>query len=530
MAPGAARCAPALPALLALLGALLPGLGEAQVSVHPREAIIPRGGSVEVNCSAPCSNVGLETNLNKTEVASGHNWKTFRLSNVQEDSSPICFANCHNQTSDSMNLTVYGTPSLVELAPLPRWQPVGENLTLSCQVVGGAPRASLTVVLLRGEEELSRQPAVGKATQVNATVLARREDHGANFSCRTELDLRPQGLGLFQNSSAPRQLRTFVLPETNPRLSDLRVAEVEREQLVECTMDGLFPASEAEVHLGLGDRRLQPTVTYKGDSFSATALVKAHAEEQGPQKLVCEVMLGDQTRTTREKVTFYSFPAPNLTLSQPEVSEGTVVTVECEAHAGAVVTLSGAAAGKPASRARVLLNASSEDDERVFSCSADLEVAGQVLRKTRTRQLRVLYGPKLDKKDCLGNWTWQEGSTQTLRCKASGNPTPELNCPRKWDGAQLPIGDLKPVKREIAGTYKCQAKSSQGEVTRDVVVIVIYHENKLAIIILVTVAGVLGTLGTAAYLYNRQRKIQKYRLQKAAEAAALKLNTPATPP
>ncbi|KAF5911555.1 hypothetical protein HPG69_008152 [Diceros bicornis minor] len=316
-------------------------------------------------------------------------------------------------------------------------------------------------------------------------------------------------------------------------------------------MDGLFPASEAEVHLGLGDRRLQPTVTYKGDSFSATALVKAHAEEQGPHKLVCEVTLGDQTRTTWEKVTVYrvglrgrgrrrgrgslyapppGFPAPSLTLSQPEVSEGTVVTVECEAHAGAVVTLSGAAAGKPASRARVLLNASSEDDKRVFSCSAALEVAGQVLSKTRTRQLRVLYGPKLDKKDCLGNWTWQEGSTQTLRCKASGNPTPELNCSRKWDGAQLPIGDLKPVTREIAGTYKCQAKSSQGEVTRDVVVIVIYHENKLAIIILVTVAGVLGTLGTAAYLYNRQRKIQKYRLQKAAEAAALKLNTPATPP
>lgn len=97
----------------------------------------------------------------------------------------------------------------MELLPLPRWQPVGENLTLRCQVAGGAPRRNLTVVLLRGEEELSRQPAVGEPAEVTVTVLAGREDHLANFSCRTELDLRPGGLGLFQNSSAPRQLQTF---------------------------------------------------------------------------------------------------------------------------------------------------------------------------------------------------------------------------------------------------------------------------------------------------------------------------------
>lgn len=86
------------------------------------------------------------------------------------------------------------------------WNPVGKNLTLRCRVAGGAPRANLSVVLLRGEEVLSQQLAVGEVT---TTVLASRHDHGANFSCRWELDLRPRGLGLFQNSSVPRQLRTF---------------------------------------------------------------------------------------------------------------------------------------------------------------------------------------------------------------------------------------------------------------------------------------------------------------------------------
>lgn len=97
----------------------------------------------------------------------------------------------------------------MELAPLPPWQPVGQNLTLRCQVEGGSPRTSLTVVLLRWEEELNRQPAVGEPAEVNTTVLTSREDHGAHFSCRTELDMKPQGLELFRNTSAPRQLRTF---------------------------------------------------------------------------------------------------------------------------------------------------------------------------------------------------------------------------------------------------------------------------------------------------------------------------------
>ena len=105
----------------------------------------------------------------------------------------------------------------MELEPLPSWQPVGQNLTLRCQVAGGAPRDNLTVVLLRGEEELSRQPAVGEPALVNHTVEARREDHGANFSCRAELDLRSRGLGLFQNSSAPRQLRTYGEAWGSPR-------------------------------------------------------------------------------------------------------------------------------------------------------------------------------------------------------------------------------------------------------------------------------------------------------------------------
>lgn len=178
------------------------------------------------------------------------------------------------------------------------------------------------------------------------------------------------------------------------------------------------------------------------------------------------------------------FPPPSLNLSQLEVSELTVVSVECKAHAGAVVMLSGAPAGPPAPSAQFQLNVTAEDNGHSFLCSAVLEVAGEVLYKNETLKLSVLYGPQLNEKDCPGNWTWQEGSQQTLRCQASGNPTPKLDCRQNGTGSLLPIGDLHPVKREIAGTYVCRAKSSRGEVIRQVIVNVICE-----------CAGVLGWAG-----------------------------------
>lgn len=225
------------------------------------------------------------------------------------------------------------------------------------------------------------------------------------------------------------------------------------------------------------------------------------------------------------------FSAPVLTLSQLEVSEGNQVTVKCEAHGGAqVVLLSGAPPGPPTPQVQFTLNASSEDHKRLFFCSASLEVAGKFLSKNQTLELYVLYGPRLDEKDCLGNWTWQEGSQQNLKCQAWGNPSPKLTCRRKTDGALLPVGMVKSVKREMNGTYECHAFSSHGNVTRDVYLTVLYHpQNKLAIIIVVAVLFTLSLVFVAIYVYNQQRKIRIYKLQKAQEEA-MRLKVQAPPP
>ncbi|KAK7800488.1 hypothetical protein U0070_024268 [Myodes glareolus] len=543
LCPGLAM-APTLPLLLALVTVVIPGPGGAQVSINPIEVFLPRGASLQVNCSSSCSenlNLGLETQWPKREVESELRWKLFELSDIEEDSKPLCFETCGTiQSSASATIILYSVPKHVELDPLPTWQQVGKNLTLRCLVDGGTPRSQLSVMLLRGEEVLYRQPVdVDRKNpkEITTTVLVSRDDHEANFSCRTELDLRPLGLALFTNVSMTRQLWTFDLPLTIPKLDTPDLLEVGTKQKVLCSLEDLFPASEAQISLELGGHTLISKSRNHGDLVLATALVEVTAELEGTQQLRCVLELANQTLIAERTLNIYSFSAPALTLSQPNVSEGNQVTVSCEASGGAlVVNLTGAPLGTPSPKVEFPspkvefpLTARAKDDKEQLSCSATLKVAGQVLFKTRTLELQVLYGPYLDDSDCRGNWTWEEGSQQTLKCEARGNPPPHtLNCNRKGDGAPLPIGVVKSVSRAMNGTYVCYAESSRGNVTRDVFLRVVYYDPTLIIILVVMLVTVVLISTAVIYFYNRQRKIRIYKLQRAQEEA-MKLKAQAPP-
>ncbi|KAM9244819.1 LOW QUALITY PROTEIN: intercellular adhesion molecule 3 [Dugong dugon] len=512
--------------LLLLVCCLLPPGAQGQASslwVEPQDPVVPTGGSLLVNCSADCPNpnqIALETDLSKKLVDSGLSWSAFQLSNVTSDSEIICSSFCSGlQITRTTGITVYlpgkvsdktgnftndnskhtGLPERVELAPLPPWQPVGDSFTLRCQVWGGAPRANLTVVLLRGQKELSRQPAVGEPAEVTATGPASREDYGANFSCRTELDLRHRGLGLFENSSTSRQLRTFALPMTSPHLTAPRILEVGKEFTVGCSLDGVFPVWEAQVHLALGDQMLNLTVLRHGDMLRATAMATAREEQEGAQ-MVCNVTLGGDSRETRKNVTVYRFEEPMLYLSEDSALEGTMVNVTCKAGTRVQVTLDGAPIMAPGQPAQLQLNATESDDGRNFSCNARLEV-GKILHKNRSVQLSVLYGPKIDRAKCPQRWMWKEKSYQVLECQARGNPAPTMNCSQEVSKLTVPVGIPFLVKLYHNGIYHCQAVSSQGMTTVEVV-IEVQDRNARSVTIAMVVLVVLGlVIITAALLY-----------------------------
>ncbi|OBS79446.1 hypothetical protein A6R68_18197, partial [Neotoma lepida] len=494
---------------LGILGISAVALEPFWADLQPRMALVERGGSLWLNCSTNCPRPergGLETSLRRNGTQRGLRWLARQLVDIREpETQPVCFFRCARRTLQARGLirtfrdsahrssrppshaqpgerysslepkfrSLAERPDRVELVPLPPWQPVGENFTLSCRVPGAGPRASLTLTLLRGAQELTRrsfagEPPRARGAVLTATVLARREDHGVNFSCLAELDLRPHGLGLFANSSALRQLRTFALPPIPPSLVAPRFLEVGSERPVSCTLDGLFPAPEAGVYLWLGDQRLHPDVTFDGDSLVATATAMPSAEQEGTRQLLCSVTLGGESRETQENLTVYSFPAPLLTLSEPEAPEGKVVTISCWAGPQALVTLEGISAVVPGQPAELQLNVTENDDKRGFFCDAALEVDGETLRKNQSAELRVLYSPRLDDSDCPRSWTWPEGPEQTLHCEARGNPEPSVHCARPDGGAVLALGLLGPVTRALAGTYRCTAVNGQGQAVKDV--------------------------------------------------------------
>lgn len=71
---------------------------------------------------------------------------------------------------------------------------------------------------------------------------------------------------------------------------------------VKCTLDGLFPASDAEVYVQLGDKRLETIITYPDYSVLAEAWIEGNEEEEGTHSVKCPVSLGNEIRKTRESV------------------------------------------------------------------------------------------------------------------------------------------------------------------------------------------------------------------------------------
>ncbi|XP_006898902.1 PREDICTED: intercellular adhesion molecule 3 [Elephantulus edwardii] len=528
-------CASWLGLLLLVCCLWLPGAqGQASLlQVEPLNPILPLGKSILVNCTVSCTNpenIALETFLSKEPAGRGPNWSAFWLTNVSADDDAICSAFCNgSQIVKSTSITVYKFPERVVLEPLPPWQRVGENLTLRCRVDEGAPRANLTVVLLRGEEELHRQSAEGEPAEVTVTVTvpARREDHGANFTCRTELDLRSRGLGLFENSSASRQLRTFDLPKTRPLLRAPWILEVGRESKVACSLDGVFPVWEAEMSLKLGNQTLNPVVVRNGDMLNATATATAQ-EEQEDAQVACIVTLGGESLEAQKTVAMYSFVEPILNLSSASAREGTTVTVTCTAETPVQVILEGVPNTGLGQFAQLQLNATENDDGRNFSCKAVLEVRGHTLEKNTKVQLHVLYGPKIDRTHCPPYLKWKEKSLQVLKCQARGNPVPKLQCLQEVSGSVVPVGTPFFVKLTHNGTYRCEAVSSLGNTTLEVVMDIQYR-NAQSVTIAITVLVVLSllTLAVASLcVFGVQKRSGTYRVEQGSTSLPLTTRQP----
>lgn len=96
----------------------------------------------------------------------------------------------------------------------PEWVAMEEAFTVTCHVPSVAPLQNLILTLLQDDQELYRKDFTSlsgpsQSAEVTVNVRAQRESDRSNFSCHAELDLSPQGGGLFHGRSATKELRIF---------------------------------------------------------------------------------------------------------------------------------------------------------------------------------------------------------------------------------------------------------------------------------------------------------------------------------
>ncbi|KAH0628772.1 hypothetical protein JD844_010276, partial [Phrynosoma platyrhinos] len=196
------------------------------VRIWPEKPVVEFGGSVVLNCSSNCQDIGLQTSLKWVLVGTGTTeikWKAFNLTSVDKWAvTLLCNASCATGAAQShhANFTVYRVPEHVVLDPVPKME-VGKEYNLICRVPSVAPIQNLTVTLFKGGKELQVKTfenfADPEAREVVVThaITVQKEDHGEEVTCQAALDLRPEG-PLFKKTSPSESLTLTV---TEPMVS-----------------------------------------------------------------------------------------------------------------------------------------------------------------------------------------------------------------------------------------------------------------------------------------------------------------------
>ncbi|XP_061469732.1 intercellular adhesion molecule 1 [Rhineura floridana] len=500
--------------------------------IWPENPVVPFGGSIVLNCSTNCKDIGLETSLSKVPAGDGPSWKAFNLTNVDQwDPKPLCYATCgeEKQKSQRVAITVYRPPERVELDLLPKME-VGKGYNLTCQVFNVAPIRNLTVTLYKGKEELhvktfkDNSDLKAKNIVVPYNIIAQQHDHREEVICHTALDLSPEGPFL-ENSSLSKSLATVVFP-MDPYLQTSDPVEINTNMTVKCEASGLFPAEEAQFDVSFAGKSLHSDIRMSGDIVSAQAQVSSTSA--GEHKLICAVTLGPVARTVEKTVNVYRLPKPTLHIDHPQIPVNTNVTVMCRYDGskspGVVMQITDTneilvSGDSPSLHYPV--TARKEDNGRQFVCKVELKVDGHSVVKETSVNLTVFYGPQMNDSSCPSKLTWKDGSKEIFICSALGNPPPTVEC-RKDEKSYLSIGIQQQVRKEHGGIYHCNATNTYGSDVRDVTIRVDFYQiNTLAISLgILSATVIVCAAGMAYYMYYKSHKIRKYRLRQQRQQQA----------
>ncbi|XP_045571077.1 vascular cell adhesion protein 1 isoform X2 [Salmo salar] len=223
------------------------------LTLEPPVAVVRHGDPLEVNCSTLFNthlgmhwvstegNTSLEKNSqfvtwNMTVV----DWGTQARCNIKLNGSLLC--------SQDLTLTVYKIPDSVSISVLRHSGPMveGTEYQLQCDIQNIAPLQNLVVKWYKGNEPLDNVTySIVSKTPVDVSdtlmISPSRHDDGAQYRCRAQLDLGPEGPQPHPTvTSEPLNITVHYAPEFLPGNDTVEVSAGSDVSL-DCSAEGNPP-------------------------------------------------------------------------------------------------------------------------------------------------------------------------------------------------------------------------------------------------------------------------------------------------
>ncbi|XP_038837080.1 vascular cell adhesion protein 1-like [Salvelinus namaycush] len=175
------------------------------LELNPPRVVVRYGDSVSVNCSTSSTDhegMGWEATFGGTSFEQDVNVVTWIVDNLTDWTiEPKCYiTSLSDQPSKVLPVILYKTPDSVFISVLRHSGPMveGTEYQLQCDIQNIAPLQNLVVKWYKGNELLDNvtYSNVSKTpVDVSATLMISpsRDDDGAQYRCRAELDLGPEG-------------------------------------------------------------------------------------------------------------------------------------------------------------------------------------------------------------------------------------------------------------------------------------------------------------------------------------------------
>uniref|UniRef100_A0A673YFY5 Ig-like domain-containing protein n=1 Tax=Salmo trutta TaxID=8032 RepID=A0A673YFY5_SALTR len=176
------------------------------LELNPPRVVVRYGDSVSVNCSTSSTDhegMGWEATFGGTNFEQDVNIVTWTVDNLTDWTiEPKCYITLidDEQASKVLPVILYKTPDSISISVLRHSGAMveGTEYQLQCDIQNMAPLQNLVVKWYKGNEPLDHvtYSNVSKTpVDVSATLMISpsRHDDGAQYRCRAELDLGPEG-------------------------------------------------------------------------------------------------------------------------------------------------------------------------------------------------------------------------------------------------------------------------------------------------------------------------------------------------